>query len=308
MSLIFGINLVDRVYVAGDTRLSNKNKEGIITATKDRVIKVDPLSENIIAAFAGSARMASYVIKKLPPSIKDLDIHTFKDNAQAILGPIVDDYWRTIDSSDNVVIIFGGLNRKSRKKVSMKNIYDKVRDFSGLSKGQSMEMKPALFNEVMRSAGQPLRYPEPPDSYVFSVEIVPPTTFNVEQAEWGEYLAYGPNGTRKDKLSPIVFGKLEFVKGDAGNDNAMIIAALKEVTEKWGNETIGGPFFPMVINEELVGVITGRLDRMNLSTGKVEFVSETVIIGNTFYIKDENGTLYKLTPIRGYKDFGSLEI
>lgn len=309
MSLIFGVNLSDRVYIAGDTRLVHK-KDGVFVK-KDKIIKVVPFSENIIGSFAGSARMSSFIARRLSSLIINLDIRTFKLSVENILGPLIDEYWRTIDPDGKFVVIFGGLNKNAKKKINAREIYNRVRYFSDLDKeGQSMNMKSVLFNEVMRASGQPLRYPELPDSYVFSCEIIPPNTFYIQGAEWGEYLAYGPCGIQRDALDPIIFGKLEFIGGenDISKDNSMITAALKEVAEKSRSETIGGPFFSMVIGENGVGVITGRLYRMALNTGRVEFISETLRIGDSFYSKDENGTLHKLTPLTNFKDFGSLEI
>jgi len=312
VSLVFGINLCDRLYLSGDVRLTKRTSNGDVEAVKDKVIKVVPFTSSITGAFAGDAGMASFVARKLKAVIRpNLDIRGFQNNICGILSPFIDDYWKTINSAAKLIIIFGGLNRNARKTFpNFAEIDAKIKNYALLHKNSpSMQLKPAIFNEFLRANNQPLRYPEPADSHIFSVEAVPPTTLRIENADWGEYLAHGPNGIRKESLDPIILGKLEFSGGiEVGVDNSMITAILKSVAEQKGAQTVGGPFFTVVIDEYTLGVVLGRIDRMSLLNMRSEFVSEITEIRGLYYSKDESGNSEKLISIVDYKSFGGLEI
>ncbi len=309
MSLILGVNLCDRIYICADSRLTNKKGE-VILDIKDKLVKVERISDDINVAVAGDANMASFIVKKLIKNKIENNIRVFRDKIEDILFPIVDDYWRDKNSKASACFIFGGLNREDRKVLHGKDIYSKVLHFSKVDKdGVNMNMKPALFNAVMKNSGKPIPHPGPPDSHLFSVRVSPDIDPIIEDAEWGEYLAYGPNGITKNELSDIILGRLEFAsrENDFSHDNMVITALMKEVAEKYQEETIGGSIFISMTNEHTSGILTGRIGRIDPKTGIEEHVSEIIVDGRgVVYSKDVNGSLLKLISIKDYKDFGSL--
>lgn len=312
MTLIFGINLCDRIYLSADTRLTNK-KDGLIKV-KDKVLKIVSFTPNIIGAFAGNANMAAFVSQKLLLKMDfRMNIREFRDNAQSIIAPIANEYWETTkDTKASIAIIFGGINRTARKKFNQKSVYDKIMEYTKLRPNHpQMNLRPALFNVMLGES----RYPEPPDSHVFSVKITPPSGFSIEDANWGEYLAYGTNGITKNEINPITFGMVEFShstsdrKVNFDHDNMSIKMILTDVKETTKEEGISGAFVIALINETGTGIMGGGVYRVDLDTKQAEMLPSTFVDGRDVYIKEsEDKEEIKLIPIERYKDFGSLEI
>lgn len=308
MSLIFGINLCDRVYISADTRLTDKNSLGEIISFKDNLLKLEIISNDVALAVAGSADMASFIIKKLLKSkAVKLNIRELRAEIEEIINPLVDEYWKTKNAKANVCFIFGGLNRQEKKLLDKKDIYEKIMQFSKAEPNHnSMNMKNALFNSMVEK-----RYPEPSDSHIFSIEIYPPSSLIVTDTKWGEYLAFGPKGINRDSLPTITLGKLEFESksvDDGSVDSLLITAIMKEVAEKKQEQTIGGAITTIVTTDVITGLITSSVRRFNPSNNTSDHLSETLVIGGTLYRKDDRGTLYKLISLKDYKDFGSLEM
>lgn len=307
MSLIFGINLCDRLYISGDTRLAYK-KDKCRVEKKDKILKIVPFTKNIVGAFAGDASMAAFVAKKLLDITNVnsiINIRELRKNIESILTPIIDDYWQTINSSTSIVIIFGGINCNERKQLDKKQIYDKIMSYSALKdRNQSMNLRPALFNVMTE-----LRYPEPPDSHIFSVQISPPSRFIIEDAEWGEYLAYGPNGISKKSLDPSTFGMVEFSgNGNIDHDNMSISAILNQVIDITKEETIGRAFVNMIITENTIGILGGKVFRFNIENQQLDSLPEVFVENGIPMSRDEKGKKVKLTSIKDYSGFGNLEI
>lgn len=309
MTLIFGINLCDRIYLSGDTRMSQR-KGALLIDKKDQVIKIVYLTPLVIAAFASDAHMSVFIAKKLKEILsKNFDIRSFYNEAESIIAPIANEYWEEVNPKASVTIIFGGLNPTQKKKFNWGEVYNKIITYSNLRKEKpSMNLKQALFNSMQENNGEPLRYPEPSDSLVFSIQIFPPNGIVKEKAEWGEYLAYGPKGLNKDDIDPIIFGMIEFDAGEESKDNMSISAVLASIVEKRKEETVSKTFFHAFITDGAQGAITGGIYKVDTKTMKSEFMQKIIQRGQTFYSSDEKGTFRKLTFLEDYKDFGNLDI
>jgi hypothetical protein len=307
MTFIFGVNLCDRIYVSGDTRLTRKKSSGEVENVKDNLIKVEPLSKDVVLAAAGGASMAAFLIRKMLKSdLVKMDIRLLRANIQTTLAPFVDEYWKSRDGTESVTFIFGGIDKGKKKQFNSAKVHEKIMQFSHIDEGKaSMVLRPALFNVMVEQ-----RYPEPSDSHVFSVQINPPNEFIITDAEWGSYLAYGPRGITKDDLPGETFGKLEFVQGNdaVGHDNMIICAATKTIAKDKQAETIGGAVIVGIVSDEISGVVGGAVYLFDPKANKMELVSNVINIGGTFYRKDENGTHHRLQRLKDYKDFGLLEI
>lgn len=310
MTLIFGINLSDKIYLSGDTRMSRKDDNGVLVDRKDQIIKIVYLTPLIIGSFAADAHMSVFVAKKLKNLLgKNFDIRSFYDQAEYIITPIANEYWETVNPKASLTIIFGGLNPNSKKKFDWENVHKKVLAYTELRKDRpAMNLKPALFNCMLEQQGEPMNYPEPSDSLVFSVQIFPPNGFIKEKAEWGEYLAYGPKGLNKNDIDPLVFGMAEFDSGEESKDNMSISAVLSSIVEQRKEEAVSTTFFNAFISDEAQGTITGAIHRVNLENMRSELIQHIRKIGDKFYSSDEKGTLKKLTFLEDYKDFGNLDI
>lgn len=64
MTLIIAANLSDRICISADTRLSRR-ENGVITTVRDNQLKIEPISDDMVVASAGVARMGSFVINAL---------------------------------------------------------------------------------------------------------------------------------------------------------------------------------------------------------------------------------------------------
>ena len=288
----------------------SQKKNGVLHDKKDQVIKIAYMTPLVMGAFAADAHMAVFVAKRLKAVLgKDYDIRSFYENAEKIIAPIANEYWKNENAKSSVTIIFGGLNPSKKKKFDWKEVQQKIFTYKSLRKEDpQMNLKPALFNSMMEDQDEPLRYPEPSDSLVFSIQIFPPTGFIKEKAEWGEYLAYGPKGLNKNDIDPLVFGMVEFDSGEEAKDNMMMSAVLSSIVEQRKEETVSKTFFHAFIADNLQGAITGGVHRLNTETMKAEFMQNIIKRGETFYSSDDKGTFKKLTFLENYKDFGDLDI
>ena len=306
MTLIFGINLSDRVYLAADTRLTQK-KNGQISAVKDRLIKITPLNNDIAVAFAGDANMATYLSKGFLSYVgHDLDIRSLRANIENEVGQLVDEYWRDFDARASVVMIFAGLNRSEKKKeLTPKQIYDLGVAISKDNGGQSFNLKPAILDTILKQTGQTSNYSAPSDSHIFSVEVGPPNQILVRDAEWGEFLAYGAGHITKDALDSTTTARLE-ANAEPSHNNMMINAVLGYVTSQVDVKTIGDTFFTYMLHDEVSGAVLGKISQINPDTMAVEHTTEIVIRDGKPFIRTPSGNYEPLTMLHTYKDFGSL--
>lgn len=310
MSLIFGINLCDRIYVSGDTRMSHR-ENGVLMATKDKICKVVPFGPSITGAFAGDADLSGAIARSLDLILPVFDIREFRARAKEFLTPIADRWWRDNNPGASVVMIFGGVNHRKRKQIDLNILATKIKEYEKVRRdgGGSMNMKPALFNVLEKSSKGRPRYLEPSDSHIFSVQIIPPSGFIIEDANWGEYLAYGPDGITKESLSPETFGKSEFEgDGNPAHDNIILTAILGEVSQKAKEPTISDAFVNGFMAGKISGVVGGVLYRFDPNLGKAEKLPEIAMENKKVVVKYADGSKETLTSIKEYSGFGSLEI
>lgn len=315
MTYILGVNLSDRIYLSGDTRVTRDEE---IVKLKDSLVKVVPISKNIAVAAADSAQLARLIIKHLKSSeYQDIGIRELHSRINEILGPLVDNYWKETNPAAEVKLIFGGLNPGSRKKIPSRLYINRVMRFSEIS-GRKMNMKEILFEAIFKNGGGNL----PPelelnasDSFLFSVEILPPNIFNVQPAEWGEYLAFGPAGLTRDSLPEETLGLLEFQvrAGIPANDNCIITALVAEQVESIEKEhykfSVSPIITTVIIGDNARGLISGRIQSIDLRTGKKEFLFEiTTDKKGNFWSVTRSGEKKKLVSLDTFEDFASLEI
>ncbi|MDB5260114.1 MAG: hypothetical protein JWN37_345 [Candidatus Nomurabacteria bacterium] len=311
MTMIFGVNLCDRIYLSGDTRLTNKDEQGNIKETKDCIMKVVILSHDLAVAAAGSAKMASYLIRKMEKSdLINFNIRETRENIQSILAPIVEKYWIDNKSQEEVCFIFGGINKSKKKEFEVQQVKNELDKFlkHQESKGTSLSVRPALSNILFQK-----EFDEPYDSMVFSIKIAPPLTFEVNDTKWGEYLAFGSNGITKENIPDYTLGKLEFEvkprgEDELSHDNMIITALVYSVAKERKEPTIGKAVTTVILNGNISALIGGGVFLANVHEKPLtaEHVSEIVVIGGTVYRRDDKGTHHKLTSLKDFKEFGKL--
>ena len=330
MSLIFGINLSDRIYLSADTRLTTEKPDGT-REFRDNTIKIIAFPSPIAVAVAGNTKAAKFIVQKLLKSESDqmLDIRTLRENILNKIKPIVDELLSTGFSYNQarVCLLFGGLNRNDKKKVATgKKLIELVgecqqlekeseeRLFSKLLDGKFKGDRSLLANALANSQqnlkdvhfqalknqqvdGNGMVMADVADSHIFAILINPPNELIIEDAEWGEFLAYGPKIT-KDQIPKNAFCKLEFKSsGKINIDHALLTAVIESTAKEYKLDSVGGSIFSVVISEKGGGALTGEVNSISMDTGEKNKLSKITSDGNGgFYTENSQGEKQRLIP------------
>lgn len=330
MSLIFGINLSDRIYLSADTRLTIENPDGI-REYKDNTIKIIPFPSPIAVAIAGKTKAARIILQRLLESEKDtaLSIRTLRANILNKITPIVGELLTSGFTYEQlrVCFLFGGLNKNAKKKVAGgKKLIKLVGECQNLEKQSDEGLITKLLDKSFRGDHslianalannqqnlkdvhfQALKNQKVDadgtvttnvvDSHIFAVLINPPNAPIIEDAEWGEFLAYGPKIT-KSQISKNAFCKLEFKSSGRINiDHALLTAIIETTAREYKLDTVGGSIFSVVISEKGGGALTGEVNSINMDTGEKAKLSKITSDGNwVFYSETPQGEKQKLIP------------
>jgi hypothetical protein len=177
MTVIMGLNLSDKVYLAGDSRLSYY--EGGQTYTRhDNIQKVENISGNpsITVASAGDARFAKTIINKLKTTELLTGISDLRAGIETWIGPVVDRYF-TQHGYSEVTFIFGGSDPGTKKIISGEQMIAMANAFTG---GQGVIQLNSALQQAIKSAAPVPKQDIPlevPNTTVFSVKY-PATQLN----------------------------------------------------------------------------------------------------------------------------------
>lgn len=330
MSLIFGINLSDRIYLSADTRLTIENPDGT-REYKDNTIKIIPFPSPIAVATAGKTKAARIILQKLLESEKDtaLSIRALRASILNKITPIVDELLASGFTYEQlrVCFLFGGLNKNAKKKVAGgKKLIELVGECQNLEKqsddrlitkllDQNFQGDRSLIASALANSQQNLKdvhfqalknqkvdadgmlTTDVADSHIFAILINPPNAPVIEDAEWGEFLAYGPRIT-KNQIPKNAFCKLEFKSsGKVNIDHALLTAIIETTARDYNLNTVGGSIFSVVISEKGGGALTGEVNSINMDTGGKTKLSKITSDGNgVFYTENSQGEKQRLIP------------
>ena len=316
MTVILGINLSDKIYIAGDSRLSYE-KDGEIYTRHDNIQKVENLKgcPDISVGCAGDANFARFLHDKMSKKpFAGSSIATLRENVVEWLKPAADEYF-TSKGYSQVTLIFAGADKSTKKIVSGKRFTELANAFTG-GKG-FVGVKPHLRaiikpGEKVQDKNYTLQIN---DTKLFSVQISR-NGIDVTDTKWGEFLIYGPEGLVKDDIGPKEIGTFEFDPtisnngSGAGNDIALTNAFIYTLAEKYGLSSVGGSV--LTLSNEHNGIttfVTGETfgipisELKNLPPGarvQPEKLNAILVQGNNIY-REENGTRYKLIPVSKYE-------
>lgn len=145
MSLICGVNLSDRVYIASDTRVTHS--VGDKEVYKDCICKNDALTADIVVAAAGSTKLASFLFTQLKKeSFINGGITVVKANITDWAAKQIDNYLNSNPYS-RACLIFAGLDRSKRKKIDGKKYIALVKEFQAL-RNVPLRMKDAVYKGI----------------------------------------------------------------------------------------------------------------------------------------------------------------
>lgn len=306
MSLIFGVNLCDRVYLVADTRVTHFKIGYTRPVVSDNINKIEVLNDNdIIVAVAGSVGLAKHLVNELKKGdIVNHGINHLRDNIIEFIRPHIDVYLKK-NKHTKVCLLFGGIDRAKRKKINGKKFIKLVEEFQNFSQVK-LEMKDALWKGISANEDKSNSNPElpTPDAKVFAVLInTGNPSLEIEDSEWGDFLTYGPNGFRKENLSKKFFGQLEFEVGCGElNHDRFVLTQLMKNTERDNNfETVGGATVYYFVEENIgAGLITGHVFEGMIGSLKRTLLTDTEVIDGKLHYRDITGQYSPLIPFFEY--------
>lgn len=316
MTVILGINLSNKIYVAGDSRLSYE-KDGNIYTRHDNIQKVENLRgcPDISVACAGDAKFARFLHDKMAKKpFAGSTIAELRNNIAEWLKPVVDEYF-TASGYTQVTFLFAGADKTSKKVIAgqqfidLANAYTGGRGPVGVNKALRDIIKPG---EKLQKKDYTLQIS---DTKLFSVQISR-NGIEITDTKWGEFLIYGPEGLVKDDIGLKEIGTFEFdpsiVNNGSGasNDIAMTNAFIYTMSEKYGLSSVGGSVLTLVNDHEgMTTFVTGETFSIPISEleglkpgekAQPKKLNAILVQGNSIY-REENGTRYKLIPVSQYK-------
>ncbi len=307
MSLIFGANLSDRIYLAADTRLT-KTVSG---DSKDDILKIENIHNNLLVAAAGDLALAQYLFKKLKADpIPKLPIDQFRAGIEGWIKQTINKYLESHHYAKSC-LLFAGIDPDKRKIISGKQLIKKVKHFQDTT-GTQMELKPVIYEGLKAKGNNPNPYPElpVPHSRLFGVQISPKENLlKIEDTDWGEYLAYGPKGFSKEDVPSTLIGQLEFEKG-CGNvirETGVLAAFIFSTAATKELPTVGGGVITLMVGtlpNSVPGTFMGSNKTYISRTGDpkdLELVQEVEVIDNKFCYRKNNSNFIALTPFSEYK-------
>jgi hypothetical protein len=316
MTVIIGINLSNRTYLAGDSRLSYY-QGGEMYVRNDNMQKVENVqsSRSVTIASAGDARFAKFVLNKLKTAdFINGNISEIRVALVEWIGLVANDYFTQYGYS-SVTLIIGGSDPTRKKVVSGAQFREMANSVTG---GQGM----IYMNSALQTIAAPgTRIPDgdveldAPDTQLFSVKI---TQNGIEftDTKWGEFLIYGPEGLVRDDIGAQDIAKFEFDPtfrengSGMGNDMALLNAFVYSQAEKHHLSSVGGSVVAFANNGDgTTHIVTGiaymvPLSELSQRPGPQQIqptvINSILIQGNDIY-RELNGTRYKLIPVSKYR-------
>ena len=301
MSLIFGINLSDRIYVASDTRVTYNNKGTEIY--EDSVDKTAVLSDEVVCVAAGSIKLSTYLYKELKKEkFVKKGINSIKDNIKPWAAKKIDEYLMSNDYS-RACLIIAGIDKSRKKIINGKELIELVKTHQTLSE-EKLFLKDALLKGVSSKPNQPNPNPELPvsDSTVISLlSDAKNNKLEVEEAKWGQYLAYGPKGFSQSDVPKTIFGQLEFEDGNDFKNANILITLIKSTAGAKKLGSVGGSVVVNMINDNGISLITTTVYKRNDVTKDVSVASHTEIFEGKLKALTETGEMVELVEFHNYK-------
>lgn len=314
MTVIFGVNLSDRVYLAGDSRISDllvdKDGQEHAVPKSDNILKVDLVKGNsgVALACAGDAKFAAYILNALyREAFSKNGVMSIRDNVEEWAKLKAHEYF-TRNKYTSATFIFAGSDRSRQKEISASRVLTLAKSY--LSDGRQGSMKShlakALENHADKHDGkvglEKMVLPVA-DTVLFSMKIGK-SGVEIEDTVFGQFLLYGPRGLIKEDIEERHIGQLEYAtsNGDITQDIILIMAMLHELAENKQLVSVGGCIIPIgAFHDGNAYFIDGELRRMDKNSGKVEVINAYFRRGSDFYRVDENGAWRKMIRVADYR-------
>jgi len=320
MTVIIGVNLSDKVYLAGDSRLSYE-KDSKVELCHDNMQKVENLkdSHTITVASAGDAKFASFLLNRL--NYSDLiifNINDFRSSIEEWMTKAVDEYLTQKNNYPDNTFIFGGVDPNTKKIVSGEQIINMANAFTG-GKGL-IYVNSALQSAIKVAQPTPKKDIEldTPDTRLFSVQVTK-NGIRVTDTKFGEFLIYGPEGLVKDDIGIKEIAKFEFDPSfrnngsGMGNDYAALNAYIYSQAEKYKLSTVGGSVVVIAnFNDGTSNILSGKvymMDRAEIDKLKPDepiyaenagIINTIEVVDNDHVYREVDKERHKLIPVSKY--------
>ncbi len=326
MTLIVGINLSDKIYFAGDTRITFNDgtyKENII-----KIVPIYPLNPQqeeglIVMGVAGDLEFAQFLYRKIIDRIKSGelsgDIRQLYKEIDFLSNEV--DYWLTQlkkSSDKKCALLFGGISFKRKKSVKRgkaKDMTNLFKEKNTLTEMEIIDLQKVLSRDHQKNIsierlielnqpGLKKSVTEAYDSFIFGVKINPTEfQFEKEHAEWGEELiAYGYNVKKDDIPKELVFGLELLNMPDGEAKNSMEEAIIRDTVQSFsitkGIKEIGDVITTIGIDENGLALFTyNQPENIQSRLSKVRVYTKG---GGAFFEKN-NQRAEKLIPFFAYE-------
>jgi hypothetical protein len=315
MSVIFGVNLSDRVYIAGDSRISDlvmENGVEYVVPKSDNILKVDLIKGDggCALACAGDAKFASFLLKDFfRQEFSKGGIISIRSGIEEWAKKKTHNYFSK-NTYTSANFLFAGSDKENKKIIPAKRIFTLAKSY--LKEGQQGVIKPHLATALERHADMN----DDRTNGDFALDINNTSLFAVKinkngieiiDTVFGEFLLFGPEGLVKEDLRERYIGQLEFSSsaGEISHDIGLIIVVLDDLAKNKQLDSVGGCVVPIGAFSDGNAYFTdGDLNKINTKTGVLEVVNRFRVRGGTFYRVDQRGTWYKMTKVVDYQGTG----
>ncbi len=314
MTVIFGVNLSDRIYIAGDSRLSALNTDSRgneqILFKHDDMLKVEPIirGKGSVIASAGDARFARFVLKRLyQQQFVQQGAKSIREHIQAWVGPIVNEYFCQFGNS-SVTFLIGGADDTAQKKLIGMDIKNFIQEYLGHQDGSGSIKKVIVDGIQAKGLGVPNPEPVLPiaNTLLFSIEITP-REINICDTKWGEYLIYGPRGLNHGDVNRQNIASLEFSNdaGEVAQDTMIINAIIHDLATSKDLATVGGCVVVMMaFSDNTVYFVDGDIYAYNHDDGVTRSLNKFRIVDGRYFRLDERNTMHRLHKVSEYTGKG----
>lgn len=281
MTLIIGVNLVDRVYLVGDTRVT---RDGVVVSEYQQ--KIVQINDQICAGFAGRVGVASFIVKTMkelatPTMGVDEFISVLESALAERIGFFLSETGRAYDQMGTKVLI-AGINRSKYKTIEnpgkivpmvgeyYANSKRRVDEFLRgrtpeslspeesshlwrLTRYQRMKLKPSLASAILgvKDSSNELVVSNV-YSALHSIDVPKGNPVPVfANHPWGSVVTAGAS-TNLEKQSNEFFMDIEMTM-NSGDINHDLDLLLNKIRQHFG-KTVGGCITPMLVSEN--GVIS----------------------------------------------------
>lgn len=319
MTVIMGVNLSDRLYIAGDTRVSKKVGDEIVPQ-HDNVQKVEHLKNGIIVASAGHAGLAKHILNRLrKANFVSIGIDATRRDIEEWIKPVADWYWQNQGQADTHATFIIGGRSNARKRILDKKLLSEMQDSifnDEEARRQTLGMNSSLFNALANTPGDVDSVTLGINDLVLFAVSVDYRGVIIQDTSWGEHLLFGSPGLVKEDVKPVHIARLEFMNHSEGGDSGMMLitAYFSDMVKSRKLEGVGSTVLAASVQFAQSYLMTGTVYAIDESSDpsqpfSINEVSSIEVIDDVVH-RVEHGAKYPLTPVSEYEsdDVAALSI